>query len=69
MRHPLAAGLALLLLAACGQKAEEKKAGPPPALITVTQVGSGEFEVVAGNPGHAGSAGRSENRRRSRRAG
>lgn len=46
MQKTFAAGLALLLLAACGQKAEERKAGPPPALITVTQVGSGEFEVV-----------------------
>ena len=46
MRRTFAAGIALLLLAACGQKAEEKKATPPPALITVTQVGSGEFEVV-----------------------
>jgi membrane fusion protein (multidrug efflux system) len=46
MQKSFVAGLALLLLAACGQKAEEKKAGPPPALITVTQVGSGEFEVV-----------------------
>ncbi|MBI5108586.1 MAG: efflux RND transporter periplasmic adaptor subunit [Rhodocyclales bacterium] len=46
MHKTFAAGLALLLLAACGQKAEERKAGPPPALITVTQVGSGEFEVV-----------------------
>ena len=46
MQGTFAAALALLLLAACGQKAEEKKATPPPALITVTQVGSGEFEVV-----------------------
>ena len=46
MRKTFAAGFAFLLLAACGQKAEERKAGPPPALITVTQVGSGEFEVV-----------------------
>lgn len=46
MHKTFAAGLVLLLLAACGQKAEEKKAAPPPALITVTQVGSGEFEVV-----------------------
>ena len=46
MHKTFAAAFALLLLAACGQKAEEKKAGPPPALITVTQVGSGEFEVV-----------------------
>jgi RND family efflux transporter MFP subunit len=46
MQKTFAAGLALLLLAACGQKVEEKKAGPPAALITVTQVGSGEFEVV-----------------------
>jgi RND family efflux transporter MFP subunit len=45
-RKTFASCLALLLLAACGQKVEEKKAGPPPALITVTQVGSGEFEVV-----------------------
>ena len=43
----LASTLALFaLLAACGQKAEEKKTTPPPALITATQVGSGEFEVV-----------------------
>lgn len=46
MRNVLPVGLALLLLSACGQKAEEKKVAPPPALITVTQVGSGEFEVV-----------------------
>lgn len=46
MQKTFAAGLALLLLAACGQKTEEKKPGPPPALITVTQVGSGELEVV-----------------------
>ena len=46
MQRTFALSLAVLLLGACGQKAEEKKAGPPPALITVTQVGSGEFEVV-----------------------
>ena len=41
------AALALaVLLAGCDKKPEDKKAGPPPALITVTQVGSGEFEVV-----------------------
>lgn len=38
--------LPLLLLAACGKPAEDKKKGPPPALITVTQVSQGEFEVV-----------------------
>ncbi len=46
MRTALVASLALLLLAACGQKAEEKKAVPPPSLITVTQATKGEFEVV-----------------------
>jgi membrane fusion protein (multidrug efflux system) len=46
MRSLLIAGLALALLAACGQKAEEKKAVPPPALITVTQATKGNFEVV-----------------------
>jgi membrane fusion protein (multidrug efflux system) len=45
MRTALVASLALLL-AACGQKAEEKKAVPPPSLITVTQATKGEFEVV-----------------------
>jgi RND family efflux transporter MFP subunit len=37
---------AALLLPACGKKAEDKKAGPPPTLITVTQVKSGAFEVT-----------------------
>ena len=46
MRHPLVACLALIFLAGCGQKAEEKKAVPPPSLITVTQAAKGEFEVV-----------------------
>ena len=46
MRSTLVAGLALAVLAACGQKAEEKKAVPPPALITVTQATKGDFEVV-----------------------
>ena len=46
MRHALVASLALILLAACGQKAEEKKAVPPPSLITVTQATKGEFEVA-----------------------
>lgn len=38
--------IALLLVAGCGQKAEQKKSGPPPALITATQVKSGAFEVT-----------------------
>ena len=42
----LAATLAASILVGCGKKPEEKKAGAPPAIITVTQVGSGEFEVV-----------------------
>jgi RND family efflux transporter MFP subunit len=46
MRNALLACLTLGLLAACGQKAEEKKAVPPPALITVTQAVKGDFEVV-----------------------
>jgi RND family efflux transporter MFP subunit len=37
---------AVLLLAACDRKPEEKKSGPPPTLITVTQVRSGAFEVT-----------------------
>ena len=46
MRSLPVAGLALIFLAACGQKAEEKKAVPPPSLITVTQATKGNFEVV-----------------------
>ena len=46
MRNSLAIGLALALLAACGQNAEEKQAVPPPSLITVTQATRGDFEVV-----------------------
>lgn len=46
MRHALVVSLSLILLAACGQKAEEKKAMPPPSLITVTQATKGDFEVV-----------------------
>lgn len=34
------------LLAACDKKPEEKKSGPPPTLITVTEVRSGSFEVA-----------------------
>ncbi len=45
MRATLLALIALAL-SACGQKAEEKKAVPPPSLITVTQAAKGEFEVV-----------------------
>lgn len=50
MTRPLPAALALaglLMLSACGQKAEEKKpAGPPPAQITVTQAKAMPLEVV-----------------------
>lgn len=46
MRIALLACLALTLLGACGQKAEQKKAVPPPSLITVTQATKGDFEVV-----------------------
>ena len=46
MRNALLAGLALTLLGACGQKVEQKKAVPPPSLITVTQATKGDFEVV-----------------------
>lgn len=46
MRNALLACLALALLGACGQKAEQKKAVPPPSLITVTQATKGDFEVV-----------------------
>jgi len=46
MRNAFLIGLALALLTACGQKAEEKKAVPPPSLITVTQAIKGDFEVV-----------------------
>ena len=49
MRPPLPAALALaglLTLSACGQKAEEKKSGPPAALITVTQAKAQPLEVL-----------------------
>jgi len=46
MRNALLACLALTLLSACGQNAEQKKAVPPPSLITVTQATKGDFEVV-----------------------
>lgn len=46
MRNALLTCMALTLLAACGQDAEQKKAVPPPSLITVTQAAKGEFEVV-----------------------
>lgn len=46
MRHTALLFLPLILLAACGKPAEEKKSGPPATLITVTQVTQGEFEVV-----------------------
>ena len=49
MRAPLPAALALaglLTLSACGQKAEEKKSGPPAALITITQAKAQPLEVL-----------------------
>lgn len=49
MRHPHPAALVLvglLTLSGCGQKAEEKKSGPPPSLITVTQAKAQPLEVV-----------------------
>lgn len=46
MRNALLTCLALTLLSACGQNAEQKKAVPPPSLITVTQATKGDFEVV-----------------------
>lgn len=50
MRYRLFTALGLagsLALSACGQKAEEKKpAGPPPALITVTQAKAMPLEVL-----------------------
>jgi RND family efflux transporter MFP subunit len=46
VKRLLACMLLAGLLAACGDKREEKKAGPPPAPITVTQVRSAVFEVT-----------------------
>jgi RND family efflux transporter MFP subunit len=49
LRIPTLALFAVVLpvfLGACGKKPEEKKSGPPPTLITVTQVRSGAFEVT-----------------------
>jgi len=46
MRLLLPLMAASLLLVACGKQEAPKKSGPPPALITVTQVTRGEFEVV-----------------------
>ena len=40
------AASSLGFLVACDKKPEEKKAGPPPAQITVTQVSRGDFEVL-----------------------
>lgn len=37
---------ALALLSACERKAEQKKSGPPPTLVTTTQVTSGAFEIA-----------------------
>lgn len=46
MKRKVCLLLPLLLLAACGKQEAPKKSGPPAALITVTQVSKGEFEVV-----------------------
>ncbi len=46
MHKTLLACLVITLLGACGQKTEDKKAVPPPSLITVTQATKGDFEVV-----------------------
>jgi len=41
------AAFSVALLTACDKKEEApKRSGPPPALITVTQVAQGEFEVI-----------------------
>lgn len=42
----LIACAASLVVAGCGKAVEEKKSGPPPALITVTQVKNDAFEVT-----------------------
>lgn len=46
MKRLLACALLAGLLAGCGDKREEKKAGPPPAPVTVTEVRSAAFEVT-----------------------
>lgn len=46
MKRLLVCALLAGLLAACGGKREEKKAGPPATLVTVTQVRSAAFEVT-----------------------
>lgn len=45
VRHALLAGL-VLALAACSDKPAEKKSGPPPTLITVTQSKAVPLEIV-----------------------
>jgi membrane fusion protein, multidrug efflux system len=47
MKRRLLLPFLVAMLAACGKPADEKpKSGPPPTLITVTQVSQGNFEVV-----------------------
>ena len=51
MRNALLACLALGLVSDCGQKAEEKKAVPPPSLITVIHAPTGiSFTADSGGP-------------------
>lgn len=55
--HLAAFGLcAVLALTGCAKKPEEKKSGPPPAMITVTQAESRDVPVVERSIGEADSA-------------
>jgi len=47
---------AILALPGCAKKAEEKKPGPPPAMITVTQAETRDVPVVERSIGEADSA-------------
>ena len=46
MKRVLTVVAAAIALGACGEKAPEKKAGPPPTLITVTQAKTQPLEIV-----------------------